>query len=120
MKRSGFKTRGKPLQAKTPLAKQSPKRKAYRASAARLEAVEHMLAVKGLPCVACGKPPPSAAHHVTGDKMPRDDYRVIPLCFDCHQGPNGYHAAKRSWVARHGPDYEFLPIVAQMLKSPRQ
>jgi len=47
--------------------------------------------------------------------MPRDDLRTIPLCYDCHQGPNGYHAAKRTWVAANGPDYEFLPRVNFLL-----
>ena len=27
----------------------------------------------------------------------------------------GYHAAKRSWVAKHGPDYLLLDRVDQML-----
>jgi hypothetical protein len=82
------------------------------ASSARTEGVAHMLAVKGLPCVACGAPPPSEAHHCTGDKLPRDDLRTIPLCKPCHLL---YHARKRSWVERHGPDYGFLEQVARML-----
>jgi hypothetical protein len=48
--------------------------------------------------------------------MPRDDMRVLPLCYACHQGLDGYHAAKRSWVAKHGPDYMLLDRVADMLK----
>lgn len=98
-----------------PMAKVSAKRKARKATEKAQGAWEHMGRVKSLPCVACGEPPPSQAHHVTGDKQPRSDWRVIPLCYECHQGPNGYHAAKRSWVERHGPDYGFLPVVAEML-----
>lgn len=73
--------------------------------------------VKALPCVCCGHPPPSQAHHVTGDQMPRNDMRVLPLCYFCHQGTDGYHLSKRSWVARHGPDYLLLPLVDEMLKN---
>lgn len=105
------------LAAKTPMRRRSPKRAAYMASDARSEAVQHMMAVKGLPCCACGAPPPSAAHHVTGDKMPRNDLRVIPLCWSCHQGPDGYHAAKRTWVERHGPDYGFLRAIIDAIGS---
>jgi hypothetical protein len=76
---------------------------------------KHMGRVKLLSCVICGKPGPSDAHHVTGDKKLRDDFRVIPLCFDCHRGPNGYHASKATWEATNGKDYEFLPVVADML-----
>ncbi len=112
MKRSAFKTRGKPLQAKTPLAKQSPKRKAYRASAARLEAVEHMLRVKALPCVVCGAAPPTEAHHCTGGGMARDDWAVLSLCKPCHLR---YHARKRTWIAENGQDFELLPRVYAIL-----
>jgi len=102
---------------KTPLRPRSAKRAAYMASDERAEGVRHMLAVKALPCIACGAPPPSEAHHVTGDRMPRNDLRVIPLCPACHRGPRGYHLAKRSWVARHGRDCDLLPLVAQMLEK---
>jgi hypothetical protein len=100
---------------RTPLRKVSAKKRAHKATERAAGAWEHMAAVKMLPCIACGSPPPSQAHHVTGDKQPRSDWRVIPLCWACHQGPDGYHAAKRSWVAIHGPDFELLPKVAQML-----
>ena len=105
MKRTGFKSPRKPMR------KRSPKRAAYMASQARQDGLAHMARVKALPCCACGAPPPSSAHHCTGDKMPRDDMRTIPLCYSCHQGPSGYHAAKRSWVEKHGPDYGFLPEI---------
>jgi len=87
-------------------------------SAARLDGLAHMSAVKALPCICCNAPPPSYAHHVTGDGKPRDDMRVLPLCYACHQGPDGYHAAKASWVDRHGPDYSLLPRVAALLGGP--
>ena len=96
--------------------KRSPKRAAYMASSARTDAVAHMLAVKALPCVACGAAPPSEAHHVTGDKQPRNDLRTIPLCKPCHLR---YHARKRTWVSEHGPDYIYLVRVDEMLNGKR-
>jgi len=107
--------RSTPLKAKTPMRRVSAKKRAHKAAEKAAGAWEHMAAVKGLPCCACGAPPPSQAHHVTGDKKPRSDFRVIPLCYECHQGPQGYHAAKASWVARHGPDYGFLEAVETAL-----
>ena len=99
-----------------PLPRRSPKRIAYMASAARKAGVAHMLAVKAMFCICCGHPPPSAAHHVNGDGKQRNDMRVLPLCWECHQGQNGYHNAKAEWVERHGPDYSLLARVADLLK----
>jgi hypothetical protein len=118
MKRTPL-ARKTPLQARKAMRKRSPKRAAYMASQERTDAVAHMLAVKALPCVACGAAPPSEAHHCTANGMARDDWATIPLCYACHRGPQGYHAAKRSWVARHGQDVDFLPIVAALTKNPR-
>ena len=98
-----------------PIPRRSAKRKAYMASDARKAGLAHMKRVKGLPCICCGAPGPSCAHHVTGDGKPRDDMRVLPLCYDCHQGQHGYHNAKAAWVAMHGPDLEMLPRVQIML-----
>lgn len=114
----GQRTPKTPKEPRKPFPKQSPKRIAYMSSAARKEGVAHMLAVKALPCICCGHPPPSHAHHVTGDKMPRNDMRVLPLCHSCHQGDHGYHAAKATWVARHGPDYGLLARVDDLIEKP--
>ena len=107
--------RGKPLKAKTRMKPLSAKKRAHKAAEKAAGAWDHMARVKMLPCVACGCAPPSEAHHVTGDKLPRSDWRVIPLCYECHRGPQGYHAAKRSWVERHGPDYSYLDRVKELL-----
>lgn len=93
----------------------SRKRAAYLASDARKDGLAHMAAVKCLHCICCGHPPPSYAHHVRCDGKPRNDMRVLPLCFGCHQGPNGYHNDKAAWVERHGPDYSLLEAVAAMI-----
>ena len=110
MKRSSIKR-------KTALRHVSHKKLAHKAAEKAQGAWEHMAQVKALPCVICGAAPPSQAHHVTGDKLPRSDWRVIPLCYECHQGPQGYHAAKRSWVARNGPDYSYLDRVKDALSK---
>ena len=75
----------------------------------------HMGRVKALRCVVCHRHGPSDAHHCRSDGMARDDFKTIPLCKECHQGQNGYHNAKASWEAANGKDYEFLPVVADML-----
>lgn len=104
-----------PLIRRTPLRPQSPKRVAYRRSEAGKAGLAHMLRVKGLPCVCCGAPPPSDAHHCRSGGMARDDFKTISLCYEDHRGPKGYHADKANWEAKHGPDYGFLPRVAAML-----
>lgn len=103
--------------AKKPKAmrKVSPKKASHKAAEKAQGAHEHMAAVKALPCMACGRAGPSQAHHCTGDQQPRSDWRVIPLCYDCHQSPQGYHAAKRSWVARHGRDCDMLPALGKIM-----
>ena len=78
-----------------------------------------MRAVKALPCVVCGRAGPSDAHHCICDRYGTrraSDFDVIPLCKACHQdGPFAIHNGKASWVARNGPDWAFLPVVAEML-----
>lgn len=111
----GLKT-GKPAKRpRKPIPRMSAKKRAHKAAERALGASEHMAWVKSLPCICCGAVAPSEAHHVTGDKMPRSDFRVIPLCYACHRGAEGYHNAKRAWVKRHGPDYMLLDAVASML-----
>jgi len=77
--------------------------------------------VKALPCVICHRPPPSDAHHVICGRYGQQrasDRETIPLCKGCHQvGPLAIHNGKASWVERNGPDYEFLPVVADMLNG---
>lgn len=77
--------------------------------------LQHMGRVKMLPCVICGHPPPSEAHHCRSDGMARDDFKTIPLCKPCHTGPQGYHTAKATWEATNGKDHEYLPVVADAL-----
>ena len=77
----------------------------------------HMARVAQLPCVLCGSQPVEVHHVICGRYGQRkaSDFETIPLCYPCHRGPEGIHASKAAWVARNGEDYEFLPVVADML-----
>lgn len=93
-----------PLGLKEPKAKPDPK---------------HIARVKELPCVICHKPGPSDAHHVICGRYSQrraSDREVIPLCKPHHQwGPDAIHNGKASWVEKYGNDYDYLPVVADML-----
>lgn len=56
---------------------------------------EHIAAVKALPCSCCGGPG-GYAHHIEQ----RKHFIVCALCWDCHQGPNGWHGNKTLWRIR--------------------
>ena len=116
MKRTPIKPGTKPLTAKTPLRKRSPRRDAYMRSPARTKAVAHMLAVKALGCLICGAP--AEAHHLPG---PRDDMRTIPLCPRHHRteyGPGAYHFSRPAFNAAHGSDDELLSLTLEKLRIP--
>lgn len=85
------------------------------------DARRHMDRVKQLPCVICLAPPPSDAHHVISGRYgsrKASDFDTIPLCKAHHQdGPEAIHQNKRAWEQAHGPDYDFLMVVAQMLRG---
>lgn len=108
------------LRTTKPMRQVSRKRSAYHASAEGRAGLEHMARVKALPCVCCGKPGPSDAHHPICDRYGTrkvSDFQVISLCVECHRypHPNAIHTNKAAWIERNGPDYEFLPVVADML-----
>ena len=79
----------------------------------------YMRRVKMLPCVICGAAPPSDAHHVICERYGQSktsDYDVIPLCKRHHQnGPEAIHNGKRSWIEKHGNDFDYIPLVKKML-----
>ena len=119
MKRSGFKNRGMPLTARTPVRKVSKKRAAHRASRAGKDEMAYMAAVKEHPCIVCRRMGPSDAHHCIhgryGARKP-SGYKTIPLCKWCHQdGPEAIHRGKRSWEEKHGPDYSYIGQVRAQL-----
>lgn len=109
---------------RTPIRKVSRKRAAYYASAEGQAGLAYMLAVQGLPCAACGAPPPSEAHHcICGRYGTRkaSDFDTIPLCAWCHRlGPESVHGAKASFIARHGPDHQWIPTTRAALGEPHE
>ena len=53
----------------------------------------HVALIKEQPCGVCGAAPPSHAHHL----RQHNHWTVIPLCYDCHQGPQGIHGDRTLW-----------------------
>jgi hypothetical protein len=107
--------RGGPLKRKTPMNKVSAKRWVSWASNDGQRGLRYMGYVKQLPCVACGKPGPSEAHHCYHDRYgtrKASDFDVIPLCPACHRTDRlSVHNAKATWRETHGPDHGFIPQV---------
>lgn len=80
----------------------------------KAEGKAHMARVAQLPCVICHRWPVHV-HHVIHERFSQRkawDTETIPLCPQCH---DELHAGKETWRAKHGADYEFLPVVADML-----
>lgn len=60
----------------------------------------HLVRVKSLPCGLCGASAPSSAHHIRegqGMAQRAGHFCTIPLCYDCHQGPQGIHGDRTLW-----------------------
>jgi hypothetical protein len=109
MKRSYIKRGTKELSRGTKrIAQQSPKKRKQRASHEGQASAAYMVAVKELPCCICHRIGVSDAHHCRSDGMARCNWKTIPLCYDCHQGPSGYHARQRTWHRANGPDHGFI------------
>ena len=110
------------LQRRTPLA---PRRKRKRMIKPEREVdLAHLARVKSLPCIACGAPPPSCAHHIRtrpdgqtyGAGQRASDLETIPLCRNCHtDGPQAFHNGPRSFRERHGSERDLLAATLAML-----
>lgn len=62
-----------------------------------------MARVKAMPCICCrllmrAQVGPTEVHHVRANGEPRNNWLVIPLCWDCHQGDNGVEK-RRTYLA---------------------
>lgn len=63
----------------------------------------HERFVKEQPCFGCGVYGRSEAHHtllpVEGKRWRRDHRLRVPVCHDCHKGPQGIHGigSEREW-----------------------
>lgn len=53
------------------------------------------LSVKSLPCVICGAPPYSEAHHICDRGRRLGNMFCISLCVNCHRGDDGFSGKNR-------------------------
>ena len=76
---------------------------------------EHMGNVKCLPCSVCDAPStteaPTAAHHINQGQH----FTTVALCYDCHQGHNGWHGNKSLWRIRKFDEMDALNITLKRL-----
>ena len=113
-----------------PMKRVSDKRAARKASTEGQRGLVHMARVARLPCVICQQhgehqTSPTQVHHAihgrySTDKAP--DTSTLPLCEGHHLGDFdgsklAIHSGKKTWAAKYGPDTDYLPIVADMLKG---
>ncbi len=77
----------------------------------------HMARVAQLPCCVCGSRPVEVHHVISGRYGQRkaSDLQTIPLCHYHHLGAGGIHTNKSLWEETHGPDTDFLAVVADQL-----
>ena len=73
---------------------------------------EHMGRVKELPCSCCAGPGGFAHHIVQGYH-----FATVGLCYDCHQGPNGWHGNKSLWRIYKHDELSALNVTLQRLNE---
>ena len=80
----------------------------------KTEGKRHMALVAACPCVICGSHQVQV-HHVIHDRFSQRkswDTETISLCLEHH---NALHADKTAWRAAYGADWEYLPVVADLI-----
>lgn len=77
----------------------------------------HMARVAALPCILCGAMPVEV-HHIRegqGAAQRAHDTLTVPLCPDCHRGPNGIHGlGRKGFYTRYNRDE--LDLLAETLE----
>ena len=73
----------------------------------------HMERVKELPCSVCDAPGPSYAHHINQGQH----WTVVALCYDSHQGHNGWHGTNSLWRIRKMDELDALAITIARLNG---
>jgi len=71
--------------------------------------------VKSLQCSVCDQPGPSSAHHLRQGQH----FTVVPLCWSCHQGSEGWHGTKALWRIRKFDELDALAVTIERLQSIR-
>jgi hypothetical protein len=72
---------------------------------------KHLGRVKELPCSVCDAEGPSQAHHIKQGQQ----YTAIALCYECHQGCNGWHGTKAFWNIRKMDELAALNVTIERL-----
>lgn len=70
----------------------------------------HMAKVKSAPCSVC-EGVGGFAHHIKQG----DHYTTVALCWDCHQGHNGWHGNKSLWKIKKMDELDALNITMRNL-----
>ena len=110
----GPKPEKQPPKVRNPLPKVSARKRAHKAAERAAGGMEHMAAVKALPCLVCGRYGVEVHH----EGFPRSDFNVLPLCPQHHRreyGAGAIHYSRKAFYAAHGSSDELLARVALML-----
>ena len=76
--------------------------------------------IRELGCIVCqnqGIFSPACIHHVRAGlgMAQRDHDKVIPLCYEHHQGQNGIHLDKKAFEEKYGTELDLLAQVERWL-----
>ena len=74
---------------------------------------KHLGRVKELPCSVCDADGPSQAHHIKQGQQ----FTAIALCYECHQGRNGWHGTKAFWNIRKMDELAALNVTIERLSK---
>ena len=78
-----------------------------------------------LGCVICrefaGRMVPPSIHHIATGSGLRSEWMTAPLCWHCHQGPEGFHQGPKLLLMRYGlpTEYHLLLFVAKFRAEDR-
>lgn len=111
--------KGKKLpKPRKPIARRSKKNKPI-----EKESKAHLMLVKSMPCMLCGKMGMNQAHHVVesykrlGKREGKEHYYTYPLCPDCHEGNKfSIGNTKKSIILIHGTEREILERFWKMIR----
>lgn len=69
---------------------------------------DHLNLVASQPCMVCNNQNINV-HHIRESGEPRNHFKVIPLCYDHHQGVSGIHTlGKKEWRKKYGHEIDML------------
>jgi hypothetical protein len=82
----------------------------------------HMGRIKRFRCVCCtlllrAQEHGTDVHHIDENGQARNHWLTLPLCWDCHQGHNGVHGAKRYLAILKMSQWDLLAVVISWLEA---